>query len=129
MQIAAIHGVPPDGLSFTDRRPEGGCDVALISGTIQYLSDHYAVLTDYAQAASALVVNRCPLADTEVATVQKVRQFGSYPAWIFARDKIEAALAGLAACRCDGILRWIRYPMGPAASGIMGTRSMCIARP
>jgi putative methyltransferase (TIGR04325 family) len=94
-QLAAIRGVPPEGLSFTDQRPEGVCDVALISGALQYFPNPYATLAEYAAVSRSLVVSRCPVADYETVTVQQVREFGSFPAWIFARDKLELAFVAL----------------------------------
>ncbi|WP_233503695.1 methyltransferase, TIGR04325 family [Sphingomonas psychrotolerans] len=93
-QVAAARTSAPV-LHFATERPQGHFDIALISGTLQYLPDPYAVLRDFAAHADYVVLNRLPVAAEDIATVQVVKGQGSYPALLPGERKLMNALAEL----------------------------------
>jgi len=96
--VAAVQSVAGPEVTFSTAIPDGRVfDVALISGTLQYLSEPYAVLAGAARAAPWLILTRLPIHDGPhdrflVQTVPADIHEGSMPITIFSAVKIEAAI-------------------------------------
>ncbi len=85
--------------TLDDALRAGKPDVVLLSSVLQYLERPYALLEELGRLeGAALVVDRTPCAESSrdllsVQTVPSEIYRGSYPCWIFSRDRLEAALA------------------------------------
>lgn len=116
--IAAQYGVfeSEAGLKWRPNSLEGGLsaeyDVGLLSCTLQYVADPYALLELAASHSHYLLIMRLPLVSTgnqDLCSVQRPRggvyeeSQASWPCWFFSRTRFDAAIEALGEVIC----RWV----------------------
>lgn len=92
---STVAGAP---CSFVSEPPDGGFDIVLISGTLQYLPPK--ALRPLAAKARWLILNRLPVIDgdadkTTLQIIPKHLGGGAYPCWLFSESRIRNDVAGL----------------------------------
>lgn len=94
--VAACQGIAGAPARFVSELPPTPVDVAIISGTLQYLREPWAVLEQVSKVARWIILTRLPVVDgpQDRVTLQIVSPRLSMPVWLLSEKKLKEKIGG-----------------------------------
>lgn len=104
--VAACQDIAGSPARFISELPSAPVDVAIISGTLQYLREPWAVLDQVAKIARWIILTRLPVVDgpEDRVTLQIVSPSLSMPVWLLSEKKLRESLGSRI------VLEWVVTP-------------------